>query len=256
MSAPEYIDILKAFSYYQKMSEEKYYIVLKVLDGFFLVCINDPDTNIHSLFNWLLYEQNKKNKVFMNKPIKCVFNVYSTSKYKSLLANGGDKIKHILNSIMDYSFIPLSESSLKETYSFESYPFESSLIESSLIESSLTESSLTKSEIKKLIHENLNIIEDNVLEQYIQEDINIESFNKINKDVQVLNLMYHYHFLEFLLTYEVPYVTKDKAIVFLFDKKTLNKFLFDYKFLYYTFIKNEKEKAFNILSLFKKYSES
>lgn len=226
MSAPDYTDILNPFSYYKNISDEKYYILIKVLDGFFLICINDLECNIYNLFNWIYTEQSKRHKVFMNKPIKCVFNTYYNSKYKSIVSNGGDKTKYILNSVKDFYDYPNPE-----------------------IE-------FTKNDIKKIIHNRLSNIEDKIFENYIEEEINIEVFNKLHNEVKVIDLLYHYNFLEFLLTYEVPYVIKDKSVIYIFGKKELNKFLFDYKFLYFSFVKSNVEESLYMLSLFKKYSES
>lgn len=225
MSAPEYIDILNTFSYYQNISDEKYYIIIKVLEDFFLIRVDDCECNLHNLFNWIYEEQKKRYKKFMNKPIKCLFNTYYTSKYKSLLANGGDKLKHILNSVDGFEY----------SSSFET-PF-------------------TKNDIKIIIQDCINNVKDKAFERYIEEEINIEVLNKLNNDVNVIQLMYHYNFVEFLLTFEVPYIVKDKSIVYIFHKKELNKFLFDFRFLYYTFMTNNKNDALNMILVFKKYLE-
>lgn len=222
MTAPQYTDILKSFSHYQQFQKEKYYIFIKILDGYFLICIDEPEENINNIFNWIEREQEKKYKTFMGKPIKCLFN--TKNKYKSLLSNKGQKINYILESIDEYS---------------------------NCIEYT---NNASKQEILQTLKNILTDIKTNKFQSVIKEEIDTASLNRLSENMFVELLLYHYNFIEFLLTFEVPYVVKNNSIIYIFNKKESEKFLFDLKFLYYVFNKNTKDKALELLLMFKNYS--
>lgn len=223
MSAPTQIEVLKPLSFFQTLEDDRYYMLVEVSDSFFLLKITDPDLNLVKLFTWIHKEQSKKGRAFSNKPLKCVFTSCYTSKYKSLLANGGDKIKHILNSIR-------------------------------WARPRLQKKPTSKLEIKKRIQNHINQFHSTTFYTALDEEVNIERFKLIHPEVNVLYLLYHFRFMDFLLTYEVPYVMKSGTQIYLFEKKELDKFCFDVKFLYSLFKKSEEDEVFNLLNLLQQYS--
>lgn len=225
MSAPLQVEIINPIEYYKSFKDGKYFILLEILGRYFLVLIEDDDYNLNSLFAWIYNEESKRDKKFLNKSLKCVFKNFYNSKYKSLISNKGLKIDNILRNVDEY-------------------------LRHGEIEIKLNKDEI-KNSIKDVMNKKLNIFKD-----YINEDININSLSKINSKVKICNIFLNYNFMEFLITFDVPYVIKKEAFIFLFEKKEIDKFLFDIKFLYNNFQNESIYNSLYLLSLLKKYAQS
>jgi hypothetical protein len=223
MNVPLESDILFSLEYYKTCKKDKYFIIAEVLDFFFLIQINNEECNLSNLFAWIYTEQIKRNKKFLNKPIKSTFNSFYKSKYKSLISNKGDKLLNIIRSIKDFS-------SFGEINIF-----------------------MSKDEIKRHVKKIVYDSENSLLQEYINDDINLTTLNNLNTNVKIRHVFQYYNLLNFLLTFEVPYVIKDDIFIFLFERKEINKFIIDFRFLYNVFFNYSSWDVLFLLSVLKKY---
>lgn len=226
MNVPTELDILYPINHYKNYKKGQYFIIAEVLDFFFLIQINNEECNLSNLFAWIYTEQIKRNRKFLNKPVKSLINHFYKTKYKSLISNKGDKIINIIKSIKDFN--SLGEINI----------------------------SMSKDDIKKHIKKIFYEGKVSLLQEYINEDINLIMLNKLNTNVKIIHIFKNYNFLSFLLTFEVPYVLKDDIFLFLFGKKEINKFIIDFVFLYNIFFNYSTWDALFLLTVLKKYLQS
>lgn len=223
MNVPMEYDILFPIEYYKSFDKNSYFIIIEVSDFFFLIRVKNKEYNLSNLFAWIYTEQIKRNKQFLNKPIKSIINNFYTSKYKSLLSNKGDKIINITKSVKDFK--DLGEVNI----------------------------SMTKNEIKRYVKKIFYENEVSLLQEYINDDINLITLNKLNTNVKVTHIFQNFNFLSFLLTFEVPYIMKDENFIFLFEGKEINKFIIDFVFLYNVFFNYSAWNSSFLLLILKKY---
>lgn len=225
MSAPPYIEHNFTLEHFKKCSEDKFFLFIEIKDKYFLVKLDKNDVNnLDGFFSWLKKEASCiGGKTIFNKPVKCQFDFPKTKKYKSLLADKGNKLDNIISTISDFNN--------KKPENIN----------------------LNKEDIKKLLKEK-DVYKNLILDNYINNDINTYTLNQINKKVRVLYTFKDYHFLNLLLLYDIPLILKDKMFVFYFREKEFDKFITDVNFISNIFLRKNAEESFFIISLLKKYS--
>lgn len=221
MNVPTEYELSDTVSYF-KEKKNNYFLIVKISSNFFLIRCDYTQCNIFDIFGWLNLQQKIYESSDEKNPINCVIDQRFTTKYKSLLSSIY-KIENLIKFIREYR------------------DFDEIKIE------------CPRSTLKMFVKTIVNIKTDNCLNLYenIEPDINIKNLNSYDKDVKVIGIFKDYRMFDFLLTYEVPFISYQSKEIYIFTEKNLNKFIIDIKFLYNIFYNISVRESFLTLTMIK-----
>lgn len=227
MNVPTEYELSDSISFFKEM-KKNYFLILKIKKTFFLIRCDYSECNIYEIFAWLflqhkIYEDSKD-----SNPTNCLINKKFNSNYKSLLSSL-QKIENLITFINDYKNL------LKPNIDCSKY--------------------FLKKCVKAIVcmetENGLNLFD------VIEPGIDLKTMNRFHEEIKVIGIFKDYRMFDFLLTYEVPFISYMNKQIYLFTEKNLNKFIIDIKFLYNLFYNLDvKESYFSLLIIKKSLQRS